>query len=83
MTDAKSRYGAADIRYVTAFQVEASPARLHFSLALADAHWEPADRDRLAIRFGGRGVRPLLGIMSFARTAKRLTDPANPLWTLF
>lgn len=38
---------------------------------------------RLAIRFGGRGVRPLLVIMSFALTAKLLADPANPLWTLF
>ena len=38
---------------------------------------------RLAIRFGGRGVRPLLVVMSFALTAKLLADPANPLWTLF
>src|SRR3546814_4577208 len=35
---------------------------------------------RLAIRFGGRGVRPLLVVMSFALTAKLLADPANPLW---
>lgn len=38
---------------------------------------------RLAIRFGGRGVRPLLVIMSFALTAKLLADPANPLRALF
>lgn len=38
---------------------------------------------RLAIRFGGRGVRPLLVVMSFALTAKLLADPANPLWSLF
>ena len=33
----------------------------------------------IALRFGGRGVRPLLVIMSFALTAKLLADPANPL----
>ncbi len=33
----------------------------------------------LAIRFGGRGVRPLLVVMSFALTIKLLADPANPL----
>ena len=37
MSDAKSRYGAADVRYVTAFQSEASPARL---LAAANPGWE-------------------------------------------
>jgi hypothetical protein len=34
----------------------------------------------LAIRFGGRGVRPLLVVVSFALTIKLLADPANPLW---
>lgn len=34
---------------------------------------------RLAIRFNGRGVRPLLVIMSVALTLKLLSDPANPL----
>lgn len=34
----------------------------------------------LAIRFGGRGVRPLLVIMSFALTIKLLADPGNPVW---
>jgi uncharacterized membrane protein YfcA len=34
---------------------------------------------RLAIRFGGRGVRPLLVLMSFALTMKLLADPANPI----
>lgn len=38
---------------------------------------------RLAIRFGGSGVRPLLVLMSAALTIKLLADPANPLWTLF
>ena len=33
-----------------------------------------------AIRFGGRGVRPLLVVMSFALTAKLLANPDNPLW---
>lgn len=38
---------------------------------------------RLAIRFGGKGVRPLLVVMSAALTAKLLSDPANPIWDLF
>lgn len=38
---------------------------------------------RLALRFGGRGIRPLLVIMSFALTIKLLADPRNPLWALF
>jgi uncharacterized membrane protein YfcA len=33
-----------------------------------------------AIRFGGKGVRPLLVVVSFALTIKLLADPANPLW---
>ncbi len=33
-----------------------------------------------AIRFGGKGVRPLLVVMSFALTVKLLADPKNPLW---
>lgn len=33
-----------------------------------------------ALRFGGRGVRPLLVVMSFALTIKLLADPGNPLW---
>jgi uncharacterized protein len=39
---------------------------------------------RIAIRFGGRGVRPLLVAMSLALTVKLLADPANPLrqWLL-
>ncbi|WP_260600124.1 TSUP family transporter [Sphingomonas endolithica] len=37
---------------------------------------------RLAIRFGGRGVRPLLVVMSLALTIKLLIDPKNPLWQL-
>lgn len=36
----------------------------------------------LAIRFGGRGVRPLLVVMSFALTIKLFADPRNPLWRL-
>lgn len=38
---------------------------------------------RLAIRFGGKGVRPLLVVMSFALTVKLLSDPANPIWRWF
>lgn len=37
---------------------------------------------RLALRFGGKGVRPLLVLMSFALTIKLLTDPGNPLWSV-
>lgn len=36
---------------------------------------------RLAMRYGGRGVRPLLVLMSVALTVKLLADPANPVWT--
>lgn len=49
VTDAKGRYGGAETRYVPAFGVDASPARLHLNLALADVHWEPADRERLRV----------------------------------
>jgi hypothetical protein len=35
------------------------------------------------MRYGGRGVRPLLVVMSFALTFKLLADPANPLRQLF
>jgi uncharacterized membrane protein YfcA len=34
---------------------------------------------RLAMRYGGRGVRPLLVVMSIALTAKLVSDPENPL----
>ncbi|WP_341208418.1 TSUP family transporter [uncultured Sphingomonas sp.] len=34
-----------------------------------------------ALRFGGKGVRLLLVVMSIALTIKLLSDPANPLWT--
>jgi uncharacterized membrane protein YfcA len=37
----------------------------------------------LAMRFNGRGVRPLLVVMSIALTVKLLADPANPLGQLF
>jgi uncharacterized membrane protein YfcA len=33
----------------------------------------------VAMRFGGRGVRPLLVVMSLALTIKLLSEPANPL----
>jgi uncharacterized membrane protein YfcA len=33
----------------------------------------------VAMRFGGRGVRPLLVLMSLALTVKLLSNPANPL----
>ena len=34
---------------------------------------------KIAIRYGGKGVRPLLVAMSLALTIKLLADPANPL----
>lgn len=34
---------------------------------------------RLAVRVGGRAIRPLLVVMSLALTARLLSDPANPL----
>ncbi|WP_294198608.1 TSUP family transporter [uncultured Sphingomonas sp.] len=34
----------------------------------------------IALRFGGKGVRPLLVAMSAILTVKLLADPANPLW---
>lgn len=37
----------------------------------------------LAMRYKGRGVRPLLVLMSVALTVKLLADPANPLWKLY
>jgi SAM-dependent methyltransferase len=62
MTDAKSRYGAADVRYVAAFQPECGPARLRLSLAMADTWWNPPDPDRLTVLdIGcGRGVSACL-----------------------
>ena len=49
MTEPTQHYGAADIRYVPAFDPDASPARLHLALALADTVWNPLDRDRLTV----------------------------------
>jgi len=62
VSEAKTHYSAADIRYVAAFDANASPARLHLALALADTAWEPADRDRLTVLdIGcGRGLTPCL-----------------------
>ncbi|WP_170979272.1 class I SAM-dependent methyltransferase [Roseomonas sp. HF4] len=60
MSEAKTHYSAADVRYVAAFDANASPARLHLALALADTAWNPADRDRLTVvDIGcGRGLTP-------------------------
>lgn len=49
MTDAKSRYGAADVRYVAAFQPESAPARLRLALAMADTWWNPPDPERMTV----------------------------------
>lgn len=38
---------------------------------------------KLAIRYGGRGVRPLLVVMSAALAIKLIADPTNPLRHLF
>lgn len=37
---------------------------------------------RLAMRYGGRGVRPLIVLMSAALTIKLLAEPTNPVWRL-
>jgi SAM-dependent methyltransferase len=62
MPDAKSLYGAADVRYVAAFQPEVAPARLQLALAIADTAWRPLDRERLTVLdIGcGRGVSACL-----------------------
>jgi SAM-dependent methyltransferase len=56
--DAKSLYGAADVRYIAAYQPDVSPARMQLALAMADTAWRPLDRERLAVLdLGcGRGV---------------------------
>lgn len=36
----------------------------------------------LAMRFGGKGIRPVLVVMSLALTIKLLCNPDNPLWKL-
>lgn len=36
----------------------------------------------LAMRFGGKGLRPLLVVMSLALTIKLLANPDNPLWQI-
>ncbi|WP_198373560.1 class I SAM-dependent methyltransferase [Roseomonas rosulenta] len=61
-SDAKSLYGAADVRYVAAYQPEASPARMQVALAIADTAWRPLDRERLTVLdIGcGRGVTACL-----------------------
>lgn len=70
MTLMTSRYGAADTRYVAAFQPEAAPPRLQLTLAIADTVWRPADRERLTVLdIGcGRGITACL------------LAAANPQW---
>lgn len=70
MSDAKARYGAADIRYVPAFDPHASPARLRLALALADTAWTPPDPERLTVLDIGCGRG--LGVALLAA--------ANPGW---
>ncbi|MBR0674078.1 class I SAM-dependent methyltransferase [Neoroseomonas soli] len=62
MADAKTRYGAADVRYVAAYQPDTAPPRLQMTLAIADTVWRPADRERLTVLdIGcGRGVTACL-----------------------
>lgn len=37
----------------------------------------------LALRYGGKGVRPLLVLVSIGLALKLLSDPANPIWQFF
>jgi SAM-dependent methyltransferase len=62
MSATSTHYGAADIRYVAAFDPAVSPARLHLAMTLAGAAWTPRDRDRLSVLdIGcGRGLTPIL-----------------------
>jgi SAM-dependent methyltransferase len=61
-SDAKSVYGAADVRYVAAYQPDATPPRLQLALAIADTAWRPLDRERLTVLdIGcGRGITATL-----------------------
>jgi SAM-dependent methyltransferase len=70
VSDAKSLYGAADVRYVAAFQPEAAPPRMQLALAIADTAWRPQDRERLTVLdIGcGRGISACL------------LAAANPQW---
>ncbi|NMJ39937.1 methyltransferase domain-containing protein [Roseomonas sp. JC162] len=70
MSDAKTRYGAADIRYVAAFDPDISPARVQVALALHDTLWNPPDRERMTFLDIGCG-RGLTSCMLAA---------ANPGW---
>lgn len=70
MSDAKSLYGAADVRYVAAFQPEAAPSRMQIALAIADTAWRPRDRERLTVLDIGCGR----GVTVCALAA------ANPQW---
>ena len=62
MADARTRYGAAHVRYVAAYQPDTAPPRLQMTLAIADTVWRPADRERLTVLdIGcGRGVTACL-----------------------
>ncbi|MBR0684059.1 methyltransferase domain-containing protein [Roseomonas eburnea] len=62
MADARTRYGAADVRYVAAYQPDTAPPRLQMTLAIADTVWRPADRERITVLdIGcGRGVTACL-----------------------
>jgi SAM-dependent methyltransferase len=70
MSDAKSLYGAADVRYVAAYQPEASPTRMQLALAIADTAWRPLDRERLTVLDIGCGRGVTVSVLA----------AANPGW---
>jgi len=72
MSQAMQHYGAADVRYLPSFDPDASPARLHLALAIADTVWNPPDREALTVLDIGCG-RGLTACLLAA---------ANPGWTV-
>jgi SAM-dependent methyltransferase len=69
-TDAKSLYGAADVRYVAAYQPDAGPSRMQLALAIADTVWRPLDRERLTVLDIGCGRGVTVSVLA----------AANPGW---
>lgn len=54
---------------------------LGFSMAVANVAGNQLGA-WFAIRYGGKGIRPLLVLVSLCLTIKLLSDPKNPIWAL-